>query len=196
MTLSVATPNLLQDPGFLLLAPIGSTVPSNTVAGGVFTDSWDTAWLSPGATDDGSEFTDASTVTPTMAAEFLDAVNYRVTERRSSIAFALQGFTLSNIRRARAGGVAALAPVSGTGATALYHVGPTPPGQEVRCMVGWESLDHTVRLVAGQAMVGGEMRLPFKKVPSKATIACVFNFEVPAAGGLPWDIWGAGSGRG
>jgi hypothetical protein len=195
MSLATAVPNMLEDPGFLLLAPIGSTVPGNTVAGGLFTDAWDTAWIGVGATEDGSEFTDSMTVTPISAAEFLDPIKYRITERRSSIAFALLGFSLSNIRRARAGGVAALTPVSGTGATALYHVGPTAPGAEVRCMVGWESLDHTVRLIAGQAMVGGEMRIANKKA-SRASIPCVFNFEVPAAGGLPWDIYGAGSGRG
>jgi hypothetical protein len=53
---STATPNILKDPGYLFWAPLGSSEPTNTVLGSVFTDSWPVAWINLGATRDGSEF--------------------------------------------------------------------------------------------------------------------------------------------
>jgi hypothetical protein len=199
MVLSIATPNLLQDPGYLLCAPPSSTLPTNTVAGGVFTDSWDVAWLLMGATADGSEFSDATTVSPISVAEFLPPVAYRVTEQRTDIAFALANFTLTNYKRARNGGAAALTATSGSGATALYDFTPPTPGSEVRMMIGWESLDHTVRLILPQVICGGEIKLAFKKAPAFASIPCVFSAELPLSGplaGLPYKMSAAGSSRG
>jgi hypothetical protein len=194
MTLSTATPSILTDPGFLLIAPLGSTVPSNTVAGSVFTDSWDVAWLSLGATEDGSELSYASTVAPINVAEFYDPISLRTTERHGTIAFSLANWTLTNYRRALNGGTAALTATSGSGATALYNMSPPTPGSEVRAMIGWESLDHTVRFVGYQCFSGGEIRTAFKKAPAVAAIPCTFNFEIPSSG-KPFDIWGAGATR-
>ena len=50
---STATPTILTSPGYLLIAPLGSTLPTNTVAGSVFTDAWDVTWLPLGATEEG-----------------------------------------------------------------------------------------------------------------------------------------------
>lgn len=191
---STAVPNILTDPGYLLIAPLSSTVPTNTVSGGVFTDAWDAAWLSLGATEEGSTFAYSTTVEPISVAEFFDPITYRTTERAGSIAFNLADFTLSNYRRAVNGGVAALAATSGTGATTLGTLEPPEPGDEVRCMIGWESLDNTVRLVAYQCIQGGEVSAAFQRAPSKAVIPCTFQMEVPS-GGKPWTMWSAGADR-
>lgn len=191
---STAVPTLLTDPGFLFIAPLGSTLPSNTVAGSVFTDSWPVAWLSLGATEEGSTFSYSSTVEALSVAEFLDPIAYRTTGREGSIAFNLADFTLTNYRRALNGGVAALAATSGTGATSLGTLNPPTPGAETRCMIGWESLDSTLRLVAHQTLQGGEIQSAFNKAPSLALIPCTFNFEVPS-GGQPWTMWSAGADR-
>ena len=195
MTLSTAVPNILTDPGFLMIAPLGSTLPTNTVAGSVFTDSWDAAWLSLGATTDGSNFSYNTTVQPITVAEFFDPIAYKTTDRAGSIAFNLANWALSNFRRAVNGGVAALSPTSGTGATALYDLEPPSPGSEVRSMIGWESLDHTVRLICRQTFSGGEISTAFQKAPSIAAIPCTFNLEIPS-GAQPWKISTAGSARG
>lgn len=195
MTLSTATPNILTNPGFLLIAPLGSTKPTNTVSGSKFTDSWDAAWLPLGATQDGSDFSYSSTVEPVNVAEFFDPIQFFTTGRSGRIAFNLANWGLSNFRRAVNGGVAALAATSGTGATALYTLQPPTPGNEVRCMLGWESLDTTVRLVIDQAISGGEVTTPFKKPPAIATIPCTFNMEIPNGASTPWTIWGAGAAR-
>ena len=192
---AVAVPALLTQPGYLFIAPLLSTEPSNTVAGSVFTDAWPAAWLPLGATEDGTDWTYGSTVEPMNAAEFFDAIQYVTTERHGSIAFNLLNFGASNYRRALNGGVTALAPTSGTGATALYEVEPPDPGSEVRCMVGWESLDNTVRLVCRQTIQGGEIASAYKKAPTEAVIPCTFNLEKPASGAKPFKKSFAGSAR-
>lgn len=191
---AVATPNILTSPGYLFIAPLASTLPSNTVTGSVFTDSWPVAWLPLGATEDGSTFAYSTEVEAIAVAEFFDPIQYTTTKRSGSIAFNLASFTLTNYRRALNGGTAALTPTSGTGATGLYTLNPPSPGSEVRCMVGWESLDNTVRLVAHQTIQGGEVTSAFKKAPDLALIPCTFNMEVPS-GGQPWTMWGAGDKR-
>lgn len=192
---TVSTPKILIDPGFLWIAPLATTAPTNTVAGSVFTDSIDSAWLPLGATTEGSEFRNASTVEAIRVAELFDPVMYVTTERESSIAFALADWTLSNYNRAMNGGVAALTATTGTGATALYTVEPPDPGDEVRCMLLWESTDSTVRLMARQCLQGGEVTTSFKKAPDNAAIPCTFNLEVPD-GAKAWTLWSAGEDRG
>lgn len=192
---AVTTPNLLTDPGYLFIAPLASTVPTNTVAGSVFTDSWPAAWLPLGATEEGSTFAYTTEVEPITVAEFFDPIKYATTGRSGSFAFNLANFTLSNYRRALNGGTAALTATSGTGATSLFTLAPPTPGSEVRCMLGWESLDNTLRVVAYQTIQGGEISSAFAKAPAFATIPCTFNFEVPSSG-TPFNIWGAGVNRG
>ena len=194
MPAAVTTPNVLTDPGYLFIAPLASTVPANTVLGSVFTDSWDAAWLPLGATEAGSEFAYSSEVEPITVAEFFDPIRYSTTARSGSIAFNLANFGASNYRRAMNGGVTALAATSGAGATALYKVEPPAPGDEVRCMIGWESLDNTVRLVCHQTIQGGEVTSAFRKAPDLALIPCTFNLEVPSTG-IPWTMSFAGSAR-
>jgi hypothetical protein len=191
---STAVPNVLTDPGYLFIAPLASSVPSNTVSGSVFTDAWPVAWLSLGATEEGSQFAYSTSVEPIMVAEYFDPISYRTVERSGSIAFNLADFTLTNYRRAINGGVAALAATSGSGATALGTLEPPEPGDEVRCMIGWESLDATVRLICHQTIQGGEITSAFRRAPDKALIPCTFQLEVPS-GGKPWTMYSAGADR-
>ena len=193
---AVATPTVLTDPGFLWLAPLATAEPTNTVTGSVFTDTIPVAWIPLGATTEGSTFSYSSTVEAIRVAELFDPVKYATTERNGSIAFNLASWTLSNYNRALNGGVAALTPTSGTGATALTKVEPPAPGSEVRCMVLWESTDSTVRILVRQALQGGEVSTAFQRAPSIAAIPCTYNMEIPTGGTKPWVMWGAGASRG
>ena len=190
---SIATPNILTDPGFLFRAPLGTAVPTNTVTAGVFTDAWDTAWVPLGATENGSQFTYSSTVEALRVAEFFDPVQYATTERSGRFAFNLADYTLTNWNVALNGGT--LTVVSGTGATTLTKYEPPAPGEEVRCMLGWESLDGTLRTVCYQTFQGGEVQSAYAKAPQLAVIPCQFNFEVPDTG-VPFSMWAAGDERG
>lgn len=192
---AVVSPNLLTDPGYLFIAPLLSTKPTNTVAGSAFTDAWPAAWLPLGATEDGNELTYASEVEPLEVAEFFDPIAYRTTSRSGSVAFALANVGLTNFRRLLNGGVTALAATSGTGATALYTVQPPVPGSEVRCMLGWESQDSTLRWVADQCLQGGEVVLGAHKAPTLGTLAGTFQMEVPSGLTIPFTLWGAGASR-
>lgn len=190
---AVATPNILTDPGYLFIAPLLTAVPTHTSAGGKFTDTWPAAWLPLGATSEGSEFGYSSTVEPITVAEFFDPIAYRTTERSGTIAFNLANFTLSNYRRALNGGVAALV-ATGTAGAEVTELTPPDPGSEVRSMIGWESLDNSLRIVCYQTIQGGEVSSAFRKAPDLALIPCTFNLEVPAAG-KPWRMWAAGTTR-
>ncbi len=190
----VGTPNILVDPGFLWMAPLGTAAPTNTVTASKFTDTVPAAWLPLGATTEGSTFSYSTSVEPIMVAEFFDPIKYVTTERSGNIAFTLANFTLSNYRRALNGGVSALVPTGAAGAE-LTTLEPPDPGNEVRAMVLWESTDATVRLMLRQTIQGGEVSTAFQKAPSIAAIPCTFNMEIPTGSTKPWTMWSAGAGR-
>jgi hypothetical protein len=189
---STAVPNILTDPGYLFWAPLLSAEPVNTVVGSKFTDAWPVAWISLGATEDGSAFTYETTVEPITVAEFFDPIRYSTTERAGNFAFNLADYTLNNLKRAFNGGT--LATVSGAGATLLSSLVPPTPGNEVRAMIGWESLDNTMRTICYQTINSGSITNAYRKAPAFAVIPCTFNFEVPAAGN-PWKMYSAGTAR-
>jgi hypothetical protein len=190
---TTAVPNVLTDPGYLFWAPLLTAEPTNTVVGSKFTDSWPVAWISLGATEDGSQFNYETRVEAVKAAEFLDPIKWATTERSGNISFTLIDYTLANLKRVLNGGT--LTVVSGTGATTLSSFIPPTPGAEVRSMIGWESLDNTVRIICYQAINGGSIASSFRKAPATAGFACTFNFEVPAAGS-PFKVYTAGTARG
>lgn len=192
MPVTIATPTILKDPGFLLWAPLLSSEPANTVVGSVFTDTWPVAWINLGATEDGSKFKYESKVEPISVAEFFDPIQYSTTERSGSFAFNLTNYTLQNLKRVFNGGT--LTTVSGSGTTLLSKYTPPAPGTEVRAMIGWESLDATTRVICYQTLQGGAMETEFKKAPAKAVIPAEFMFEVPAST-IPFAIWSAGTAR-
>jgi hypothetical protein len=190
---TTATPLLLRDPGYLFWAPLASSLPANTVAGSKFTDAWPGAWLSLGATEEGSAFSYQINLEAISVAEFFDPIAWSTTERSGNFAFALADYTMKNLQRAFNGGT--LQVLSGAGATQLTRLTPPAAGGEVRAMIGWESLDSTLRIICYQTINGGELKTEFKKAPAKGLIPCQFQFEVPSAGGQPFEIYGAGAAR-
>src|SRR3954464_8786203 len=98
--ITLATPQLLTDPGFLYWAPLGSSIPANTVVGNVFTDAWPVAWISMGMTDSGSDWSYSTTVAAVEAAESFDPIAQKTTARSGSVQFALLSNTATNLSRA------------------------------------------------------------------------------------------------
>jgi hypothetical protein len=189
---TTATPTVLTDAGYLFWAPLGTSIPANTVVGSVFTDSWAGPWVSLGATEDGSHFEYDITVDKVSVAEFLDPVKWVTTERAAVFSFAMASYTLGNWSKAINGGT--LAVVSGSGTTQLNRLRPAAPGSEVRCMIGWESLDNTMRYIGYQVLSSGKIGSDFKKAPSYATIPVTMNHEIPVSG-IPWELYSAGAAR-
>lgn len=188
----VAVPNLLTDPGSLYYAILGSTLPANTAVGGVYTDTWPVAWLSPGMTADGTEFHPSVTVAPIPAAEQIDPIAYRTTDRSTTLQFTLLSATATNLALALNG---ATKTVTGTAGTTSTQVSPVGPGQETRYMWGWESINKDVLLIGYQGINSGDLALALKKAPSTGSFAFTVNLEVPASTGRPFDFWFAGTGR-
>lgn len=189
---TMATPNLLTDPGYLYWAPIGSSLPTNTVSGSVFTDTWPVAWIPLGMTDTGSTWTMSLTVEPIEAAESFDPITNRTTGRSATIEFSLKNFSATNLGRALNG---ATLTVSGSTGTTLTQIDPPAPGGETRCMIGFESLDNTVRAVGFQCINSGDIAVAMAKAPANANIPFTLNLEKPSST-QPFRWWTAGVNRG
>jgi hypothetical protein len=195
MVLAIPTPVLMTDPGYLVGAILGTTLPTNTVAASVFTDAWPAGWVNLGATEEGSTFSGEINIEAVSVAEFFEPIRYSTTERNISIAWAFADYNLHNIKRAWNGGMGVITPTSGTGATALYDFEPPDPGSELRIMLGWESLDHTLRLVCRQCINGGTIESTMGKAPAKGLIPVTFSLERPV-GNKPFKYNAAGDARG
>lgn len=193
MANSTATPTITTGAGFLFWAPLASSEPVNTVVGSVFTDSWPVAWINLGATRDGSTFSSETTIEAINVAELFDPVKYSTTGRASSIAFDLASDTLANLKKVLNGGTLTI--VSGTTTTTLTSYTPPTPGNEVRCMIGWESLDADMRLICYQCIQGGTLEQKFNKAPEFASLPATFNMEAPTSG-IPWKKYAAGVAHG
>lgn len=196
---TTATPLIMTDPGFLFLAPLGTALPASgvggTVVGSKFTDAWPAAWVNLGGTEDGSEFSFSTSVEPIRVAEIFNPIQYAVTEQATSMAFSLADYTANNLRRAWNVGSANLTTISGAATTLLSRLRPPAPSEIIRQMLGWESLDSTMRLFGYQVINGGEVTSAYKKSPDNALIPFQLNFEVPAAPAVPFDFFAAGTAR-
>jgi hypothetical protein len=182
---------LALGPGFLYWAPLASTLPTNTVAGSVFTDTWPGAWLPFGATDDGSEFSYKPSTDDVEVAEYYDPPAIVSTGREISISFDLAQINATNLKRVLNGGTIT---VTGSGATTLSEYVPPTVGAEVRGMVGWEAQDSTERVVMYQCFQTGEVKVSRKKGANNATLPTEFRAEIPSTG-IPFKWWFAGTVR-
>jgi hypothetical protein len=186
---TVATPFLMQDPGYMWWAPVGTTAPTNggTSSGTKFTDTFSASYVEVGATEEGHTFKYEINVEPVTVAEFLDPVLWRTTERNGSMAFNMADYTLNNWKRALNGGT-----ITTTSNVSKYV--PPDPGQEIRAMLVWESLDATMRIYMYQVINAASMQTEFKKAPAIAVLPCEFRFEIPTVG-KPFEVYGASTAR-
>ena len=190
----VATPNPLVGPGFLWIAPLGTAEPTPVVTASKFTDTIPVAWLPLGATTEGTTLSYSTSVEPVNVAEFFDPISYYTTERSGTVSFALANYTLSNLRRALNGGIAAIT-TTGTSGTELGAFEPPTPGTEVRAMLLWQSDDDTSRLLVRKAINSGDVSMQFAKAPNYASIPFTFNMEIPTSTSVPFKMWSAGTVR-
>lgn len=183
---------LLNGPGILYLAPLGTAEPAHTVTAGKFSSAaFGGAWRAVGSTDAGSEFTDAIDTDPIQVAESVYNIRVITTGRTASWSADLAEINLSNLRASLNGGTSTvLSAVAGAEATRLA---PPVVGAEVRNMLGWQSEDDTVRFFGYQVLQVGSLGVAFRKGSDKATLTCEWSFEKPA--GDPWNILLAGAAR-
>jgi hypothetical protein len=191
MAITMPDPQLLTKSGFLLYSPLGSTEPTNTVVGNVFTDAWPVAWVPLGRTTGGAKVDDNATSAAIESAEDYSPLLNLNTKREPGVSFELMSFTATNLSRALNGAVTT---VTGTTTTTLTKVSAPDPMSEVQCMIGWESDDATVRFVGRQCLNTGNLSVTLAKAPSTATIPWAAVLSKPA--GLPaYDWFFAGTNR-
>ncbi len=187
---------ILQGPGTLYTAVLGTSLPGSgaggVVAGSKFTDAWGASWVLVGATRSGSQFRWKVNAAGVYVAEYLDPLLYSTTDREIGVAFDMSQTTLASFAIGLNGGTTTT--VSGTGPTTLSKYGPPVVGAEVRRMIGWESNDSTVRIFWYQNFQSGELVMSNAKAPEFASLPVSFLTEQPASGD-PFNIFTAGTVR-
>jgi hypothetical protein len=191
--MTVPKDGIARDAGYLLYAPLLTALPTNTVVGSIFTDSWPGGWVLLGVTRDGHEFDSATSTDIIEAAEYYDPLQVVTTGRQVGMKFELMRVNVNNWKRMNNGGTLNQ---SGSGTTLLSTYQPPQPGGESRCMIGWEAQDSTERLVMEQCFQVGALTVMRKKGSANASFANgEFRAEIPASG-FPYQYWTAGAVRG
>lgn len=191
---AITVPNdaLALGAGYLYKAPLASSVPTNTVVGSVFTDTWPVAWVPIGVTREGHEFSAQINTDTVDAAEYLDHLKIVSTGRDLGVSFEMMQVTANSMKVALNGGT--ISTVSGTGATTLTKYAPPVVGSEVRIMLGWESQDATERVVFYQCFQTGQVRISRRKGANNAGLPLDFGIEQPSTGD-PFNTYYAGTTR-
>lgn len=189
---ALMAPQLLTDPGFLYWAPLGSALPSGLSTASAFTDTWPVPWIPLGMTDSGTDIDITMTTSPITAAEVIEPLAYRTTDRTGMMSFMLKSVTAANLARSFNG---AATTVTGAAGSTITQIDPPAVGSEIRAMLGFESLDSTFRFVAFQVFNSGDIKLAFNKAPANTSIPWKAMLEKPATT-LPWRAWTAGLARG
>lgn len=175
--------------GYFLTSDLGVAAPANTVAGGVFTDSWPSGWNSTGVTKEGHTLNVDFDSNAVESAEYLDPLLNVLTNRKVTVEVELMQIHATNFKRIFNGGTKT---TSGSGSTLLTTYTLPVIGGEVRSQIGWESTDGTERWWSMQAFNTGSVGIQRKKGADNATLPVTFSFE-PDASGQPvyWAFAGA-----
>lgn len=164
-------------PGWLRIAPVGSTEPVDLLA------AWDASFVLLGYTAEGHSFSSSQTFEPVEVAEEIDPIRHEPTGREMKVDFAMAEMTALNLSRAMNGGVVN---TTGVGVDQITTFEPPTPGEEVRVALGWESADGQERWVWRKCLQTGDIEIARRKAPDKATIPASFMCEIVAGGLKPF----------
>jgi hypothetical protein len=195
MATGTVTPSLLlKGPGIIYTANLATAEPAHTVTASKFaTTAWGGTWSPLGSTEAGSQFSDSLDTDEITVAESVYPQAIVGTARTPTWTTALAEWNKTNLTKSLNGGTVT---VTGTTTTTLTQVDPPDVGQETRTMVGWQSEDDSVRFVGREALQTGDVSAGFRRGADNATMAIVWRFLQPAAGGKPYSIYLAGAARG
>lgn len=178
--------------GTLYAAPIGTAEPVGV------TGAWPAGWVLLGFTDTGSEFNFSPKTSPVEVEEEYWPIRNAITSYEGSIVFALAEQTRQNLAVSLNAGIGSSSVASAQGSNPDGSVWQEPPiaGVEPRIMIGWDSLPEGTtaapvgnvgfdmpfgRWVFRQCLQTGSMKVMRRKGNNKATYACTFSLEKPAA---------------
>lgn len=179
-------------PGRLLMAPVGTALPTVASTAGKFTHSFDAAWKLLGYTDEGMEVSFGKDVDPVEVAESYYRLRTVTTMMSATVGVSLASINKSNLQFALSGGTWA---VSGSAGTTVSKFSPPKPGSEVRHMLAWIGQDDDEMYVFYQVFQAGEVTQARRKGADKASLAGLsFEAEVPSSTVSTdvWNYWAAG----
>jgi hypothetical protein len=194
MPAAVAPKNALSfGAGWLYWSLGGIALPTNTVAGSVFTDVPNPAnWGLLGVTRSGHEMTVDLSVDAVEAAEYLPPLTNVTTGRTVTVSCDMMQIHKTNFQLAFNGGTAT---PTGSGATLLTTVKLPTVGQERRVQLLWEATDSTERWSALSAFQTGSVTISRSKGADNASLPVEFTLE-PDANGDEFVQYFAGAIRG
>ena len=178
-------------PGRILYAPLATAIPTVTAAASKLVTTW-TSWLEVGATDEGMTYSESTETEAIKVAEQTYSVRTVTTGKDSTVAFSMSHISDLNWKLASNGGTTT---VTGTGATKLSVYVPPLVGQEVRVMLGFQSLEDDEILVWPQVFNGGGFETARAGLASKHVLPVTFNVELPdpAVMTTPYRRWTSGA---
>lgn len=194
MATPVIDPNkVMNEPGRLYYAPLGTSIPTMTVTASKFSSAdWAAPWVSFGPTDNGTEFSDKIDTGDMMVEESPYPVKTVILKKEAIVTFSLAEFTATQMQRVQNGGVLT---VTGATTTTLSTYTPPTVGTEVRAMVGWQSQQDDVRFIGYQCLQIGQIKPRFRRGTDKSLFECQWKCEL-AAVGYPYQYFFAGTVRG
>lgn len=165
--------NVRVGPGWLYIAPLGSTEPTDLAA------AWAGAWVALGYTDEGPEFALEQTFENVMVAEELDPVAVFQTERSMRVNVAAAELTARNLQIALNGGE-----INVGGTVTTFE--PPETGIYTYVMVGWEATDGLERWIFRKCLSVDTVTIPRRRAPDKATVTMGFQVVKPDASNAAW----------
>lgn len=164
-------------PGYLYIAALGSTEPSDLIT------AWDTAWTLLGYTEEGSEFSYEPSTDDVDVAEELDIIDVATTGRSISVSFTLAELTAENLKRAMNGGTLT---TGGIAPDTFQAFEPPVLGSETYTMLGFEAEDHEERWLFRNCRQTGNVQIQRRKGADKATIPTEWRCLKGALGENPF----------
>jgi hypothetical protein len=165
-------------PGRIRYAPLGTTIPTFSVAASKFSPTW-TNWVDVGSTDAGITYTEGTETSDIKVAESLYPVRTVVTSKSSRVAGVLNEITDINWKLVGNGGTIA---ITGTTGTKMSEYTPPLAGSEVRVMLAFQSNGDDEIIVWPQVFQVGSMEYVRGNFETKAGLSFEFNAEIPATG--------------
>jgi len=193
MAISTITPGLIKTgPGIIRYAPLGTAIPTFTAAANKVVGTW-TSWIAVGSTDEGLTYSESTDTEDIRVAESLYPVRTVTTGKSGSVAFAMAEISDLNWKLAANGGTIT---VSGTGVTKISKYVPPLAGNEIRVMLGFQSMDDDEVIIWPQVINTGGFETARSTFSAKHVLPATFSVELPDAtvnAGLPYVRHTSGS---
>lgn len=165
------------DPGWLYVAPLGATEPTNLIT------AWETVdadWVNLGYTDGGTAMAFNQTFEDITVDQELDPILVMQTARQINITVNAAELTAANLETAFNGGTI---DTPGGGLTTFE---PPDAGDFTYVMLGWAALDGLERWVFRKVLQVGNVEIARRKAPDKSMIPLSWRAVKPDSSTKPF----------